>query len=190
LKVTIHQPLHFPYLGFFQKMKAADLFVVLDDAKFSKNEFYNRNKFRNKAGQDEWFTVPVEKKANSKLINEVRVSKDPRWRKKLIRQMKMNFGYDFTSLYRTDQLCQINIQSIQFLRSMLGVKTPMTFASEMHLKTKKTQRLVDICEEVGATHYISGPHGENYLDEPLFGDIAVSYFQPDVPDYYTALTHI
>jgi len=171
-------------------METADLFVALDDAKFSKNEFYNRNKFRNKAGQDEWFTVPVEKTANSKLINEVQVSRDPRWRKKLVKQMSMNFGYDFTRYYETDDLCNINMDSIEFLRTNLNIDVPMILASELNLKTKKTQRLVDICKGVGATHYISGPHGRNYLDESLFGDITVSYFQPDVPDHYTALTHI
>jgi len=171
-------------------MEAADLFVVLDDAKFSKNEFYNRNKFQNKAGQDEWFTVPVEKAANSKLINEVRVSKDPRWRKKLIKQLQMNFGYDFTETYKSDSLVTINMCSILYLREKLGIKTPMVLASSMNIDTKKTQRLVDICHEVGASHYISGPFGKNYLDKKLFGDITVSYFEPDVPDYYTALVHI
>ena len=69
--VSIHQPEHFPYLGFFQKMNKADLFIILDNVKFKKNNFQNRNRFLNKSGNDEWFTVPVEKKANSKLIKDV-----------------------------------------------------------------------------------------------------------------------
>ena len=48
MKVAIHQPEHFPYLGFFQKMKYADVFVILDDAQFSKGNWHNRNKFLNK----------------------------------------------------------------------------------------------------------------------------------------------
>ena len=46
--VSIHQPMHFPYMGFFQKMEMSDLFILLDDVQFSKNDkyaFYNRNKF-------------------------------------------------------------------------------------------------------------------------------------------------
>ena len=42
--------------------------MILDDVKFKKNNFQNRNRFLNKGGEEEWFTVPVEKKANSKLI--------------------------------------------------------------------------------------------------------------------------
>ena len=69
--VSIHQPEHFPYLGFFQKMKESDLFIILDNVKFKKNNFQNRNRFLNSNGEEEWFTVPVEKKANSKLIKDV-----------------------------------------------------------------------------------------------------------------------
>ena len=39
MKVTIHQPEHFPYEGFFQKVSTADLFVVLDNVKFRKKLF-------------------------------------------------------------------------------------------------------------------------------------------------------
>ena len=48
MKITIHQPEHFPYMGFFQKMESADLFVILDDVQYTKNNFQNRNKFLNK----------------------------------------------------------------------------------------------------------------------------------------------
>ena len=48
MKIAIHQPEHFPYLGFFQKMKYVDVFVILDDAQFSKGNWHNRNKFLNK----------------------------------------------------------------------------------------------------------------------------------------------
>ena len=37
MKVAIHQPEHFPYMGFFEKMKSSDLFVILDDVQYKKN---------------------------------------------------------------------------------------------------------------------------------------------------------
>ena len=70
MKITIHQPEHFPYLGFFQKMESADLFVILDDVQYTKNNFQNRNKFKNKNDVDEWFTIELEQHANSKLIKD------------------------------------------------------------------------------------------------------------------------
>ena len=41
MKVAIHQPEHFPYMGFFEKMKSADLFVILDDVQYKKNNYQN-----------------------------------------------------------------------------------------------------------------------------------------------------
>ena len=56
MKVTIHQPEHFPYMGFFQKIESADLFVILDDVQYTKNNFQNRfNK------DDKWYTMCVNK---------------------------------------------------------------------------------------------------------------------------------
>lgn len=82
--VAIHQPEHFPYMGFFQKMQNCDVFVILDNVKFKKNDFQNRNKILLN-GKEEWITVPVEKDANSKEIREVQTAtltgKQANWRK-------------------------------------------------------------------------------------------------------------
>jgi hypothetical protein len=32
----------------------------------------------------------------------------------------------------------------------------------------KTERLVDLCKQVGATEYVSGPSAKGYIDEELF----------------------
>jgi len=69
--VSIHQPEHFPYLGFFQKMQKSDLFIILDDVKFKKNNFQNRNKLLTSDEREEWFTIPVEKNAKWDKIVEV-----------------------------------------------------------------------------------------------------------------------
>ena len=68
MKVTIHQPEHFPYMGFFEKMAMADLFVVLDDVQYKKNNWQNRNKFLNKNGVEEFFGV--EDDAGIEVIQE------------------------------------------------------------------------------------------------------------------------
>ena len=59
--VTIHQPEHFPYMGYFQKMTRVDMFIILDNVNYRKNYFQNRNKFLNTNNTEEWFTIPVEK---------------------------------------------------------------------------------------------------------------------------------
>ena len=143
--VSIHQPEHFPYLGFFQKMKASDLFIILDDVKFKKNNFQNRNKFLNKNGMEEWFTIPVEKRANSKLIKDVKTSEDNGWKKKLKKQLQMNFNLDSDLLdfiYDGDSLVSMNHRSIAHCRTKLKIKTDVVLSSDLNVGGSKTELLV------------------------------------------------
>lgn len=189
MKITIHQPEHFPYLGFFQKMQAADLFVILDDVQYTKGNFQNRNKFKNKNGIDEWFTIELQLSANKLNINEVLVSSNEKWRQTIVSKLKTNFKKDLSEIYKFNRLVDINMASINYCRKHLGITTPMVFSSDLEIKTTSSQRLADICKHFNATEYISGAGGKDYLDESVF-DCKVSYFYPEVPNYYTTLQHI
>ena len=191
--VSIHQPEHFPYLGFFQKMKQSDLFILLDNVKFKKNNFQNRNRFLNSRGEEEWFTVPVEKKANSKLIKDVTLAEDYGWKYKLIKQMNMNFGLDIDTLqyiYDMDSLCICNMKSIDYCRMELGIDTPYILSSELNVEGSKSELLVNLCREVGASTYLSGQGGLDYLDLELFSGINVEIFRPNIDNYYTTLSYL
>ncbi len=190
MKVTIHQPEHFPYMGFFQKISSADIYVVLDNVKFRKNYFQNRNKFLNKRGEEEWFTVPVHKKANSMLIKDVPVSQDPVWRKKIINKLKQNLNVDLTSVYTENDLLSINLKSIEWCMDKMDINTQMIMASSLNVGGKKSELLANIVKEVGGTEYISGPSGVDYLDLNYFNDIKVTFFNPNVENYYSMLYNI
>jgi len=194
MKVAIHQPEHFPYVGFFQKMESCDLFVILDDTQFSKNNFQNRNRFLNKNGVEEWFTVPVPPNANSQLINEVVVSsQDQKWKKKINSKLQQNFGLDLSNVYESSQkLSEINLNSIEWVRNRLGISTPMVLSSDLKVGGKKSEKLLNICREVGAHCYVSGQGGLDYLDREIFlqSKIELEIFKPNITDYYTTLAHL
>lgn len=193
MKVTIHQPEHFPYLGFFSKMNEADVMVILDNVNYRKNYFQNRNRFLNKNEKDEWFTVPVEKNATKKHIKDVLVSKDTKWRKKLIRQMNMNFKLDIDlleSIYDGDYLIDINMRSIDYCRGLLGLNTNIVFASQLNVEGLKSELLANICKKLKATEYISGPSGKDYLEKEYFDDIKIRYFEPKPQNHYSTLYNI
>ena len=191
--VSIHQPEHFPYLGFFQKMKKSDLFIILDNVKFKKNNFQNRNRFLNKSDTEEWFTVPVEKKANSKLIKDVQTSEDFGWKKKLKKQLQMNFNLDSDLLdfiYTGNSLYSMNHRSIAHCRTKLNIETDVVLSSDLNVNGSKSELLYNICKKVGATIYLSGQDGVNYLDMNVFNDIDVKIFKPKVDNYYTTLSYL
>jgi hypothetical protein len=190
MRVAIHQPEHFPYMGFFQKMSAADLFIVLDSVKFRKNYFQNRNKIKTLAGKDEWITVPVEKRASSKKIKDVLTSSDPTWRKKIVKNISQNFKFDASEIYAHDKLLDINMSSIRWAMDKMGITTKLVFASDYGAPGNKTLLLVNLLRSVNATKYVSGPLGREYLDLSLFGGIDVEFFEPKVENHYSCLYNL
>lgn len=192
--VTIHQPEHFPYEGFFQKMKKSDLFVILDNVKFRKNYFQNRNKFLSKKGEEEWFGVAVPKNSNSLLINEIKPVDDQinNWKSKTIKQLKNNFSIDMSDIYNQDTLIEINMRSIEWCRKRLRIETPMIYASNLNITGEKSDLLYKICKETNASTYLSGPSGRDYLDQDLFSsnNIKVEFFNPDVKNYFSMLYNL
>lgn len=190
LKVTIHQPEHFPYEGFFQKIKSADLYVVLDNVKYRKNYFQNRNRIKLLDGTERWLTVPVEKKAPQRLIRDVRVTSDNTWRSKILKTITENLNVDLTHVYDSNHLININMNSIKWLLGKMNIKTPIVYASELNVSGKKSELLANICKAVDATEYISGPSGRDYLEIKYFSGIEVSYFEPVVNNYYSMLYNL
>ena len=160
MKIAIHQPEHFPYMGFFDKMKSVDLFIILDDVQYTKNNWQNRNRFLNKNKVEEFFTVQVEKNANKKLIKDVNVVDGP-WKNKAIKKLQQNFN----------------------------INTPILFSSMFNISTSGSQRLADICFKVNATEYLSGLGGKKYLDESKF-KCKVSYHTLLLDNYYSIVQNI
>jgi hypothetical protein len=187
--ITIHQPEHFPYMGFFQKMEAADLFIILDNVNYRKNYFQNRNKLLNNNNIEEWFTIQVEKKATSKHIKDVEVGDGP-WRKKIVKKLKQNLGVNLEHIYNHNKLIDINIQSIEYCREKLNINTPILYSSELPVEGNKSELLANLVKYVKGTTYLSGPWGKHYLDPVYFDGIEIKYFEPEIENYYSALYNI
>lgn len=190
--VSIHQPEHFPYIGFFEKMRQSDVFVILDNVQFKKNNFQNRNKFLNKKGEEEWFSVQIEKGSSKRLINEINVAKDTAWKTKLLKKIKYNFNKDLEEIYSYEKLVDINMASIYAVREKLGIKTELILASELNLAGSKTDLLINICNELNINRYISGQGGKAYLDLDSFKAQGIEVIFPDfkIDNYYSSVQYL
>jgi len=188
--ISIHQPEHFPYMGYFQKMAQADMFVILDNVNYRKNYYQNRNRFLNTNGVEEWFSIPVEKDATKKWIKDVVVNNSQNWRKKLLTKLNQNFKLDLEYIYDSSNLLEINTRSIEWGRDKLGIKVPMVNASDLGVSGNKSELLANICNKLNATKYISGPSGKDYLELSYFNGIEVEFFSPKVDNYFSSLYNL
>jgi len=201
VKCAIHQPQFLPWLGYFDKMGKADVFVLLDNVQFKKNEFQNRNKIR-VGNEARWITVPVNYSFGTP-INRVPVVYDRPWCRKMLATMEQSYGrspgYDRYAgelaeiLGRTwGNIAELNRATVAWLASCLGVATETLAASELpEFSTNPTQRLVDICRHFGAETYLSGAGGHDYLETQRFDEAGITlefqeFLHPDYPQWYNS----
>lgn len=180
--VGIHQPNYLPYLGFFDKLKKSDMFIIYDNAQFTKGDFQHRNRVRIYNGW-KWLTVPVEKKHipinQIKIKNEVTVE-GITWQEAHLKEIHDNYKkapyYNIFEKYirriyeqEYDTLIDINMKLIKYLMKSFEINTEIVYSSEFEFRSKSTERLVDLVSTVGGDIYLSGPMGKDYLDLELFG---------------------
>ena len=180
--IAIHQPNYLPYLGFFDKMKQSDIFVIYDDAQFNKSDFQHRNRIRIYHGW-KWLTVPAEKKHipinQIRIKNEVTTWKRVKWAEDHFNNIRDNYkDTPYYSSYedeikriykkRYDKLVELNMELINFLKKAFGINTEIIFSSDLGFPSKSAERLVEIVEALGGDLYLSGPKGRDYLDVSLF----------------------
>ena len=189
MKVAILQSNYIPWKGYFDLIQSVDTFVIYDCVQYTKNDWRNRNQILI-GGKPTWLTIPVSVKNLDQKIDETEVS-DMRWTKKHWNSIKSSYGrsngFDrygavFENLYAEAQgvksLSKINKIFIKAICSALRIDTVIRDASEFTLQEGQTERLVSLCESLGATEYVSGPAAKNYLNESCFreADIDVSWF--------------
>jgi hypothetical protein len=189
MKCAIHQPQYLPWLGYFDKMARADVFVLLDNVQFKKNEWQNRNRIATCQGW-QWVTVPV-LHDHGQAINEVRINPTVDWRSQHRHAIAYNYSKApffkeywprFEALYQQEwtSLAQLNIAFIQLLVNILGIDTRLVTASTLAITTERTQRLVDICRTLGCDTYIAGAGCADYMD---FAVCEAAGFAVEVQDY-------
>lgn len=176
--VSIHQPSYLPYLGFFDKIKKSDVFVLLDIVQFSRSEFYHRNKIRTKGGWL-WLTIPVKRMFGAK-INEIKIA-NQNWQKNHWKSIVTNYSKapfwdkysaELSKFYENsyEKLVDVTIPMICWFRDSLGISSKIILASELDLDESltSTDLIIEIIEKTDCKTYLSGSMGKDYLGEDKF----------------------
>jgi hypothetical protein len=172
--VAVHQPQYLPWLGYFDKIDKADIFVLLDTVQFKKNEWQNRNRIKTAQGW-QWLTVPVTYKY-PQLINEVMINNRVNWEHKHRQALLSNYKkapyYDDIEDKLRDILSsswkyisELNIEALKRLVAVLGIDTEIYVASELGaFPEDPDERLVAITKHFDAGMYLAGIGGKGYMN--------------------------
>lgn len=174
---AILQSNYIPWKGYFDLINSVDDFVFFDTAQFTKNDWRNRNKIKTQSGSV-WLTIPCEKKRLGQSIEETMVA-DQRWSQKHWKSIEQNYSKaaywkeygpifeDWYSNAHHKRLSEINADLISIVCEILDINTKFHWSSDLKLETGKTERLIGICEQLGASTYVSGPAAKDYFDVEL-----------------------
>jgi hypothetical protein len=195
--VSINQPAYLPWLGYFERIAASDLHIVLDHVQFEKNSFTNRNKVRTKDGWT-WLTVPLATKGRfgDLAIHGLQFAPNDPWLRKHWTTLRQNYARApffaqyapaYEALYAQAWpgfMPLVRAFLAQHLHD-LGIATPLRFSSELAATGTKGELVLNLCREAGATTYLSGALGRDYLDGDTFAraGITVAYQDYSHPAY-------
>ncbi len=199
MKVVILQPSYIPWRGYFDQINQADLFIFYDDVQYDKHGWRNRNQIKTSQGM-QWLTIPVHSKGVTEgiPIKDVRIDWSKKWAKKHLKSLKFayakapylekHFSWLEKIYTRQDKfLADFTIETTIELANILGIKHTkfMRSSSLEGINGSKTDRLIQILEKVGATHYISGPSAKDYIENKKIEDakISLAFFEYDYPPY-------
>jgi hypothetical protein len=198
MRCVILQPSYIPWRGYFDLIRRADVFVFYDDVQYDTRGWRNRNRVKTPLGT-RWMTIPVRARGaqtESRPINSIETAGNS-WAGEHWSLLERMYGSaphfneyrpwlertysspsmllaDFTIATTIELARRLGIASTRFLRS-----------SELGGEGRKTDRLLSILEQVGATRYLSGPSARNYIQPEAFDSagIQLEWARYDYPEY-------
>lgn len=191
MRVAIHQPNFFPWLGYFQKIQSSDHFIFLDDVQIQKKagSWTNRVKILSN-GNPTWLTAPIRRPSGTSAVNEVEFA-DPNWSEKCYSQIdhayrKCPFHSDTMKFlavlfeFKNNLLSDFNHTAILKILEYLEIKPPdISNSSSYSVSSNSTDRLIDLIAKVGGTEYLCGGGSASYLEHEKFAEVGIDLVMQD-----------
>lgn len=189
MKIAIHQPHYFPWLGYFDKMAKADTFVLLDQVQLEKNSLMLKNRVLDKNGGIKYITISGETKGfldreyrdiltkdidswTTRQMNALRdYYRKAHYAKEIFPLLEGFFKKDFSTI------CQWTCTSIELIRKLLGITTPLILQSciDYNRSCRRSDLVYAICKTIGADTYFSGQGASvSYLDRKKFAESGIN----------------
>lgn len=197
---AIHQPNFFPWLGYFNKIARADVFVVLDDVQAQKTGSNWSTRVRLAiAGEARWVTAPMRRPAHGvQTLAQARWADEP-WRDKLLKTLQLHYAKApcfpeamplLEPLITNPEpgVAAYNLHAVRAITAALGLPDRFALASAFGVSATATQRLVELVRSAGCDAYLAGGGAEGYQEDELFAAAGLglqpqSFLHPAYPQY-------
>ena len=183
--LTAHQPVYLPWPGLFHKIAMADQFCFFDNVQYQPKDWNNRNKIKFNNGSTDWLTVPVLRKSYlDRSYLTIEINNSMPWQRKHWKSIELNYqkaphyklyAEELKKFYsiKWDLLSELNYEMLLFFLEKLDISVPVERMKDYDFKGTKSELVLDMCRQLGATTYIFGEQGKNYTDEVAFSKAGV-----------------
>jgi hypothetical protein len=183
-KVVVSQPMFLPWIGIFEQIRAADIFVHYDDVQFPQGRsFSSRVQVKSERGS-RWLTVPV-RRDGKQIIKDVRIDQSKAWKASHLGLLYQSYRKaKFANLamalvesiytYDGDLLSEFCIFGIEKIANSLGLNCKFSLSSTYSFTSSSSQKLLDIVRVEHGDAYITGHGARNYLDHELFESYGIN----------------
>jgi hypothetical protein len=173
---VIMQPTYLPWIGYFDLLDQADVFIVFDDAQFSKQSWHQRNRIRTPHGL-QWLTVPVRRTGRFPFaIRDAEILRGGAFPGDHLRTIELNYrrAPHFETYFprlreileqKMASLCDLNVRLISWLADELGIRARFETSTALQGQGARSALMIDLCRRVEAQICLSPIGSAAYLVE-------------------------
>lgn len=183
--------MYFPWVGLFEQIRLADVYVHYDDVAFARGSFVNRVQVKSPAGS-KWMTIPLRGQRLGDSIGDLEADESTGWRRRHVEQLKNAYR---TAPYRDEMLDLVQrvlqgdfptlvdriIAGIDSVCQYFGIRGRRVFtrSSGLNIAGSSWSRVLAIAQHFSSTTYVTGHGARNYLNHQAFEEarIAVRYMR-------------
>lgn len=182
----------FPWIGFLEQIRLADIYVHYSDVQFSKGSFTNRVQIKTSTGI-RWLTVPLSDLRLGQTIEDIKISTCRDWRAQHLALLKQAYSaapYMKEMMAMVKNVYEANYEhlddlaqaSMSVLCDYFGLSDGRDFvrSNDLDVVGHGSQRVLDIVKAIGGTSYVTGWGARHYLDHAMFDEAGV---QVEYMDY-------
>ena len=175
------QPYFFPYIGYFQLIKAVDEFVIYDNIQFTKKGWINRNRILVNQS-DDYISIPLKKESDYLNVNQRYLSDTFSIdRKKMLNKIVESYrkAPQFEPVFAVFEKClmidELNLfdfihHSLKESLKYLSISTKITVSSTIEIdhQLKSEEKVLAICKAQNASTYINSSGGIELYNKERF----------------------
>jgi|TARA_B110000027_G_C16070685_1_gene278911 hypothetical protein len=188
MKGTILQPTYLPWIGYFDMIDIADIYVVFDDVQFSKKSWQQRNYIKTKQGAL-MLSLSISKAKLTTSIKDIKIFDNKKilenhWKTISLAYKKSTYFEKYKKLFENIYsknyifLRDFNLDIIKLVCEIIGIKSSFVNSSDIIIKKNyndMTKKIIQLCDSVGITTLYDAHGASKILDINVINESNIDF---------------